>query len=736
MIFRGIKISVGFFLRLTLLLAIAGVFLFLAGTVAVRILFTPADLKALALNQLQEAFIRPISIESASFSYKGDIHIKGLKVFRSPKHGEGIFIKADHIYASYSPRALLGNSIELRRLVLVSPEINARRLPDGSWNFTDILYSYAQKERSDRALTIKDAEIKDGVVKVFDPDGRQTNSAEKVNISFRDLSASRPFPISLSAAFRLDEAGKPAGGGFHADGLLDLAGFDWEKASLSEMSLNLTLGGQALDFTGSLRNFKSPEAELRGDIGPLRSADFPWLSGLPNSVSLPPSAWSLKGAFDSRGVKFSALMESLGLRFRGDVSFAPGGPAYTVTLSAPPTDISRLHHIIAGLPLGDFYGRLQFTIAFTNRPPPGGGKGGSHRISRAFISASKSRFSWRGAAFSGLDAALLLREGWEGSYLKVASGQARLGPYVLSGIKFDSRLDAALFAGSLSGKLNGKPLSLKASVRAPLSPARRVSVSGHSGELDSAFVGALSGIFADNGAGKAGGKAAGESGGWMRHLRSAAPSGMGALSALYRTDRVNTPYMGAADLRLSAEMKNIAGGIHRLNGRVALQTGQGTFYQVQKHAERDKVYYIISMPILIIYKMNRAGALRIGTRLSDINFRGTGGEYSFDSGKLMIDNFYIDGNEFSAYVAGQMDLINETMDLKVYTISDKYHSMGGMPETMTDASGKPALAFTVTGNANDPKIREIPPRESGKIIDSAIKRGAGLDPEKFVKLKP
>jgi hypothetical protein len=83
-----------------------------------------------------------------------------------------------------------------------------------------------------------------------------------------------------------------------------------------------------------------------------------------------------------------------------------------------------------------------------------------------------------------------------------------------------------------------------------------------------------------------------------------------------------------------------------------------------------------------------------------------------------------------------MDLVNETMDLKVYTISDKYHSMGGMPETMTDASGKPALAFTVTGNANDPKIRAINPRESGKIIDAAIKRGAGLDPEKFGKLKP
>lgn len=730
MIIKGIKLSIKFALRMMLLLAIAGVFLFLAGTVAVRLLFKPADLKALAINQLQEAFIRPVSIESASFSYSGDIQIKGLKVFRSPRYGEDVFIKADRIYASYSPQALLKNTIELRRLVLVSPEINALQLEDGSWNFTDIFYAHAQKEKSGRALAIKDAEIKDGVLKVFGPDGRQTNSAEKVNISFRDLSASRPFPLSLSAAFRIDEAGKPADGGFHADGVMDLAAFDWEKASFSDMSLNLTLGEQTFGFTGEVRNLKAPEAELKGDVGGLRSADFPWLAGLPNKINLPPSAWTLKGSLSDGVFKFEALMESLGLRFKGDVALKRGGPEYTVTAAAPPIDISRLHRLITGLPLGDFYGRLQFTTAFTN-------KGGRHRISRAFVSATNSRFSYGKVAFSGIDASFLVREGWDGSYLKIASGQARLGPYLLSRIKFNSRLDSRLFTGDLAGRLNDKPLKLKASVRDPLSPSRRVELSGYSGELDSAFVGTLSGLFAGaSGDGKASGSSAGEEGGWMRHLRAAAPSGMGSLSALYRSARVNTPYIGAAEMRLSSEMKNITGGIRNLNGRMALQTGKGTFYQVQKNAEEDKVYYIISMPILIIYKMNRVGALRFGTKLNNINFRGTGGEYTFDSGRLSIENFYIDGEEFSAYVAGQMDLVNETMDLKVYTISDKYYSMGGMPETMTDASGKPALAFTVEGKADNPKIRAINPRESGRIIDAAIKRGAGLDPARFKSLRP
>jgi hypothetical protein len=106
-----------------------------------------------------------------------------------------------------------------------------------------------------------------------------------------------------------------------------------------------------------------------------------------------------------------------------------------------------------------------------------------------------------------------------------------------------------------------------------------------------------------------------------------------------------------------------------------------------------------------------------------VNFNSIGGEYTLDSGKIVIRNFYMAGKEFSIYTTGTLDLSNENIKLKVYTISDKYYSMGSLPETMTDASGKPALAFTIEGKMNKPTINMMRPREAGEIIADASKKG-------------
>jgi hypothetical protein len=60
--------------------------------------------------------------------------------------------------------------------------------------------------------------------------------------------------------------------------------------------------------------------------------------------------------------------------------------------------------------------------------------------------------------------------------------------------------------------------------------------------------------------------------------------------------------------------------------------------------------------------------------------------------------------------------------------------MGSLPETMTDASGKPALAFMIEGKMGKPDIRMMNPREAGKIIAEAIAKGVGLDTAQIDRL--
>jgi hypothetical protein len=126
--------------------------------------------------------------------------------------------------------------------------------------------------------------------------------------------------------------------------------------------------------------------------------------------------------------------------------------------------------------------------------------------------------------------------------------------------------------------------------------------------------------------------------------------------------------------------------------------------------------------------MNRTGALKFGYKVNDVSFNSIGGDYSLlGGGRSEIRNFYMDGKEFSAYASGQLDFSNETMNLKIYTISGKYYSMGSLPEAMTDASGKPALAFILSGKMSKPDFKIISPKDSGRIIKEAAQKGAEID---------
>jgi hypothetical protein len=220
---------------------------------------------------------------------------------------------------------------------------------------------------------------------------------------------------------------------------------------------------------------------------------------------------------------------------------------------------------------------------------------------------------------------------------------------------------------------------------------------------------------------------------WLKTVKNSIPTGFAVFRLLYKADFIRHEYFDARDFYVTANLKNLAGQVEKLKGDVSIKSGRGTFYNVQKTSEHDRIYYIFSLPILTMYRLNRMGALKFGYKLNDVTFSSIGGDYTLDSGNVNIRNFYMAGKEFSIYTTGTLDLTNENIKLKVYTISDKYYSMGSLPETLTDASGKPALAFTIEGKMNKPTINMMSPREAGKIIEAAIKKGVAINLSKINK---
>lgn len=60
--------------------------------------------------------------------------------------------------------------------------------------------------------------------------------------------------------------------------------------------------------------------------------------------------------------------------------------------------------------------------------------------------------------------------------------------------------------------------------------------------------------------------------------------------------------------------------------------------------------------------------------------------------------------------------------------------MGSLPEGLTDASGKPALAFTIEGKMTNPVINMLSPKDSAKIIKEAAARDPGINFSKINSL--
>ncbi len=217
---------------------------------------------------------------------------------------------------------------------------------------------------------------------------------------------------------------------------------------------------------------------------------------------------------------------------------------------------------------------------------------------------------------------------------------------------------------------------------------------------------------------------------WLKILKNSIPSGYSSFGLLYKADHIKHEYVEAENFYLTAKPRDITGRIENLRGDFSIKTGAGVFYDVQKNAEKDHIHYLFSLPVLTLYRLNRMGALKFGYKLNDVHFKSIGGDFSFEGGRVNIRNFYMDGKEFSLYMTGTADLSAETSKLKVYTISDKYYSMGGLPEALTDASGKPAMAFTIEGRMSAPDVKVISPKECGAIINGAIQKGVEID---FVK---
>ena len=715
-LFRQIMARV-IFLPLILAAGIA-----VTAVITVRVMFKPADLAAVVTNQFQEILKRPVRIEWAKLSATGEIKIKGLTA-TEPGPEAVNFLRAEYIYATYRLLPLLKKKIEIDSVVLISPEITLIKREDGTWNVGDIFAAYRTAKGGSRNFKIDRAEIKDGALKV---DFRKSKSGyvfDNINVAVRDFKPDGDFPFDASVFLKSDAFRKPVAGRLYAEGTVNLADFNWPWAEIKDLHADLTLLDKTTKFSGGLRDFHRPRVSLKAETPSFKSSELAYLFNSPFAFTAPRSFWDFDAVFtDSRTIETTLLARPLNIKAEGVFDLSLSTPSYTLAISAPPLNLGQLSSYGVKLPVDTPSGKAQVRLKVASR-------NGRPVLSSIAAGTNWAGFKYRNLSVSELEASALLAENFSNSHITAASGKLAMGKDRLTSLKLKTSISKDELAVDYSGRLNGAPIKGLVAIRNPFSPAKTVNVTGHSANLVYADTWNLilnsRQLFA-NGPKKNRGYESDLA--WLKTLKNSIPAGYAAFKLLYKADKFKHEYFAADQFYASASLKNITGDISKMRGEISLKSGAGTFYDVQRTSEQDRVFYLFSLPLTFIHRMNRTGALKFGYKVNDVSFNSIGGDYSLlGGGRSEIRNFYMDGKEFSAYASGQLDFSNETMNLKIYTISGKYYSMGSLPEAMTDASGKPALAFILSGKMSKPDFKIISPKDSGRIIKEAAQKGAEID---------
>ena len=688
--------------------------------VTVRVMFTPADLESVVTNQFQEILKRPVRIEWARLSATGEIKIKGLQA-TEPGPETVDFLRAEYIYATYRLLPLLRRKIEIDSVVLVSPQIRLIKHPDGTWNIGDIFAAYRTGGARNRLNKIADAEIKDGELIITDQKARTNYSFESFNATLKDFKPNADCPVYASVFFKSDVFKHPVTGRLYAEGLVNFAGFDWQRAEIKDLRADLTVLEKTARITGGIKNLRRPELALKAETQGFKSSEMAYLFNSPWEFTAPRSFWEINTVFPStRTVEIKLVSRPLNIKAEGTFDLFVSTPQYSFTVWAPPFDMANVRRYGAKLPVTDTSGKVQMRLKVSS-------KNGKPLVSRIFLNTSAAGFRYRTLTAADLDMSALLTENFSNSYVTASNGRLALGKDRLTNIKMRTQISKDELALTYSGRLNGEPVKGRTAIQQPFTGAKTVDFTGYSKSLVySEAKNLILGVRDLRGGPKKPRRYESELA-WIKTLKNSIPSGYAYFRLLYKADHFKHEYMEARDFYASAALKNLTGDITKMRGTVSIKSGRGTFYQVQNTSEKDRVYYIVSMPLILIHKMNRMGALKFGYKVNDVSFNAIGGDYTLNDGKVEVKNFYMDGREFSAYATGQIDFSDDTMKLKIYTISGKYYSMGSLPEALTDASGKPAMAFTIEGKMAKPDFKMISPTESSKIIKEAAQKSAAID---------
>ena len=253
--------------------------------------FLPLEkIKELAAQKASDAIHRNVKIGKVSFNIFTGIQLNDLSVSNRPGFSKDPFISAGRINLRYDLWKLLVGTIEIDKVVLVSPQILIETKADGSSNYSDLvgikkpapkLAASSQKKKEAVSIMVSKFMIENGVVIMRQPD--KVIQLKDLDLSLSGISLVTTKPISLNAGAMLLYENRPAPLSLNGNISLDM-----NKMIADFSGFNLIIAGQKISFDADISNFdKAPKLTLKVSSNKLDTNKFLAITTSPNAKPAP-----------------------------------------------------------------------------------------------------------------------------------------------------------------------------------------------------------------------------------------------------------------------------------------------------------------------------------------------------------------------------------------------------------------------------------------------------------------
>ena len=651
--------------KLLVKIAVVCVILLAAGLIALRIMFPPEKLKAMAVDYAKNNLQREISFDKISFNVIG-VTLDNFALSENTTFQNGTFVKADKLVVKLALMPLLKKRVEISTVSVDGLDVNVIKNKDGSFNFDTLIPSSdgentpaetAQEDNSGLAFVL----LADRIVLNncnFTYKDLQTGmdaSVNKLQVEIREFDLDNPFDVKIKFTTEYSAARLNMTVPVSISLRTFLANLNMPEAYVTVNDISASYKTVKLQLKGGVKNFEAPQAELTGTLSGISNATVAEiLPDLPH-FSLPVINMAVKASADLEKstavislIKLSVMDSALSAS--GVAGWASATPTYSVKADLS-TDLGQI---------------VQMTDTVADFQPGG-------LITGSFKATDKND----GQDVSG--------------QVTLKNVSAMYAPFTVKDLNGTVKIASIndISCPSLTGLLNGEKFSSSFSYK----NIKDVMNIVFNAELDKFTLKEFpSYASAETEEGKTA----------SAEQKTAGPELLMNIKSNIKVGPISVPYFRADGFTLNANLTGVSETMKKANGQVSFVLQPGAITDIDSFVKGNKYVKILLLPITLVRKV--AGKLNVdifpaeaNAQKGEIAFTNGEGVYTFTSGVMKVDKTTFASKLTNINGSGNINFHTQALDMKVSAtvLTSQTPVIIKIGGTMDNPSGKLDVLNTV-----------------------------------------